>query len=193
MRDTSETDRQTEVGMAGPLSGVRILDLSNVLMGPYATQTLGDMGADVIKVEPPDGDGVRNASPGRHAGMGHLYLNHNRNKRSVVLNLKHPAGREAALRLARQSDVLVSNVRPQALARLGLAYADIAALNPRIICALCFGFGQAGPFAERAAYDDLIQSLSGVPDLFIRAYGDEPLYMPSNFCDRVTGMSVVSA
>jgi crotonobetainyl-CoA:carnitine CoA-transferase CaiB-like acyl-CoA transferase len=179
--------------MAGPLSGVRILDLSNVLMGPYATQTLGDMGADVIKIEPPDGDGVRNASPGRHAGMGHLYLNHNRNKRSVVLNLKHPAGRDAAMRLAKQSDVLVSNVRPQALARLGLAYADVAAMNPRIIYALCFGFGQSGPFAERAAYDDLIQSLSGVPDLFIRAYGDEPLYMPSNFCDRVTGMSVVSA
>src|SRR5512138_2315281 len=111
--------------MSGPLAGIKILDLSNVLMGPYATQTLGDMGADVIKVEPLEGDAVRSASPGRHADMGHLYLNHNRNKRSLAINLKHPLGRGAALRLAGQYDVIVSNMRPLALARLGLAYPDV--------------------------------------------------------------------
>ena len=179
--------------MPGPLNGVRVIDLSSVLMGPYAAQLLGDMGADVVKVEPPEGDAVRDAAPGRHAGMGSLYLNHNRNKRSLVLDLKHAAGREAFLRLAAQSDVLLSNVRPQALARLGLAYADLASVSPRIIYALCPGFGQSGPYAERAAYDDLIQSLAAVPDLFVRAYGGEPLYVPSNFCDRVTGLSLANA
>jgi crotonobetainyl-CoA:carnitine CoA-transferase CaiB-like acyl-CoA transferase len=179
--------------MPGPLSGIKLLDLTSLLMGPYATQVLGDMGADVIKVESPEGDGVRHASPGRHAGMGSVYLNHNRNKRSIVVDLKQAAGKDVLMRLAGQSDVLVSNIRPQAMARLGLAYADVAAVNPRLIYVQCFGFGQSGPYAERAAYDDLIQTLAGVPDLFVRTYGDEPRYVPSNFCDRVTGMSVVNA
>src|SRR5262249_3324048 len=150
-------------------------------------QLLGDMGAEVVKVEPPEGDGLRYANPGRHAGMSNLFLNSNRNKRSLVLNLKHAAGRDVLLKLAAQSDVLVSNMRPQAMARLGLAYADVAQVNPRIIYVACFGFGQNGPYAERAAHDDLIQTLAAVPDLFARAYGAEPQFMPANFCDRVTG------
>ena len=179
--------------MTGPLDGVRILDLSNILMGPFATQLLGDMGADVIKIEPPGGDALRDANSGRHAGMGNLFLNSNRNKRSLTLNLKHPDGRAALLRLIARSDVLVTNVRPRAMARLGLAYADVAALNSRMIYVSCTGFGQNGPYADRPAYDDLIQAMTGVPDLIARAYGGGPRYMPSNFCDRVTGLNVVNA
>ena len=143
--------------MSGPLAGVRILDLTSVLMGPFATQILGDMGADVIKVEAPPqnaadfgGDSVRCTSLARNQGMGNLFMNANRNKRSAVLDLKAPEGREAFLKLAATCDVLVYNVRPQAMARLKLAYEDVRAVNPKIIYVGCFGFGQNGPYAARA-------------------------------------------
>jgi crotonobetainyl-CoA:carnitine CoA-transferase CaiB-like acyl-CoA transferase len=177
----------------GPLSGITVLDLTNIIMGPFATQILGDMGAEVIKVESPEGDGLRYANYGRHTGMSNMYLNSNRNKRSIVLNLKHEAGRAVFCALAAKSDVVVSNMRPQAMARLKLAYDDIFAVNPKIIYVACFGFGQTGPYADRAAYDDLIQAMCGVPDLIERTYGDSPRYLPSNFCDRVTGLSIVNA
>ena len=122
-------------------------------------------------------------------GMGNLFLNNNRNKRSLVLNLKQEAGKAVLLKLAEQSDVLVSNVRPQAMARLGLAYSDLVEVNAQLIYVACFGFGQTGPYAERAAYDDLIQAMAGVPNLFERAYDEEPKFLPSNFCDRVTGFA----
>ncbi len=179
--------------MSGPLTGIKVIDLTTVLMGPFATQFLGDMGADVLKIEAPKGDVLRYANQGRHAGMGNLFLNSNRNKRSLVLNLKHEAGKAALLKLAEQSDVLVSNVRPQAMQRLGLAYQDLTEVNPQLIYVASFGFGQAGPYAERAAYDDLIQTMTGIPNLFERAYGDEPKFLPANFCDRVTGLTVVNA
>jgi len=186
--------------MAGPLEGVRVLDLTSILMGPFATQTLGDMGADVIKVEAPPqhandfgGDSVRCTSTARHQGMSNIFLNTNRNKRSAVIDLKAPEGRELFLKLAASCDVLVYNVRPQAMARLRLGYEDLRAVNPKIIYVGCFGFGQNGPYAARAAYDDLIQAMTAVPDMVARASGGEHRYVPINFCDRVTGLNVVNA
>ena len=177
----------------GPLADIRILDLSNVLMGPYATQQLGAMGADVIKVESHAGDLIRYASPGRSEGMGSLFLNNNRNKRSLVLDLKQPQGIDILMRLVAVSDVLISNMRPEAMRRLGLDYAAVRQVNDKIVYVTCTGFGKGGPYEGRPAYDDLIQTMSGVPSLVERAYGEEPKFAPSNFCDRVTGLNVVSA
>lgn len=148
-------DKQS--GNGGPLAGVRIIDLTTVLMGPFATQILGDYGADVIKVEPPGGDGVRGVGPRRNAGMAAIFMHANRSKRSVVLDLKKPAGRDALLRLAAGADVLIFNVRPQAMARLGLSYEEVCAVNPKIIYVGCVGYSQRGPYAAKPAYDDLIQ------------------------------------
>ncbi|MCW0234713.1 MAG: CoA transferase [Ferrovibrio sp.] len=175
--------------MPGPLEGVRIIDLTTVLMGPYATVMFGDMGADVIKVEPPQGDLVRGLGPARHADMGPIFLHANRSKRSIVLDLKQPAGREALLRLAGTADVLFYNVRPQAMARLGLSYEDVAAVNPGIIYAGVFGYGQDGPYAARPAYDDLIQGAACLPTLYQLAGGHEPRYVPLTMADRVVGLT----
>ena len=128
--------------MSGPLAGVRILDLTTVVMGPYATQILGDFGADVIKVEPLEGDVIRQAWPFRHPGMGAIFLNVNRNKRSVALDLKKPEALEACLALAKNADVLVYNIRPQAMARLGLSYEEVKKQNPKIIYIGAFGYSQ---------------------------------------------------
>lgn len=126
--------------MAGPLAGVRILDLTTVVMGPFATQILAELGADVIKIEPREGDNMRHVGPMKTEGMGHLYLHLNRGKRDLVLDLKQPEGRAALLRLARDADVLVYNVRPAAIARLGLAYDDVRAVNPRIVYVGAYGY-----------------------------------------------------
>ncbi|MGI9220560.1 MAG: CaiB/BaiF CoA transferase family protein [Woeseiaceae bacterium] len=179
--------------MAGPLAGIKIVDLSNVLMGPFATQQLGDMGAEVVKVESAAGDLIRYASPGRSKGMSSLFLNNNRNKRSIVLDLKQAEGIEVLLRLVADSDVLVSNMRADAMLRLGLSYDDVRAANDKIIYVTCTGFGKGGPYDGRPAYDDLIQTMAGIPSLIARAYDEEPKYLPSNFCDRVTGLKVVGA
>src|SRR5712671_2858864 len=117
----------------GPLGGITILDLTTVLMGPYGTQVLADMGANVVKVESPDGDIVRQLGPGRTPGMGGMFLNANRGKRSIAVDLKHPDGRDAVLRLARRANALVYNVRPQAMARLGLDYETLVKVNPGIV------------------------------------------------------------
>jgi crotonobetainyl-CoA:carnitine CoA-transferase CaiB-like acyl-CoA transferase len=179
--------------MAGPLEGVRVLDLTTVVMGPYATQILGDFGADVVKVEPPEGDVIRNAWPFRHPGMGTIFLNTNRNKRSVVLDLKKAEAREACLTLAAKADVLVYNIRPQAMARLKLSYEDVLAVNKRIIYVGCFGFSQRGPYAAKAAYDDMIQGAAGIPYLLKKQGAAEPRYAPMIVADRSVGQQVASA
>ena len=179
--------------MAGPLQGVRVLDLTTVVMGPYATQILGDFGADVIKVESPEGDVIRNAWPFRHQGMGTIFLNTNRNKRSIVLDLKKPEAREACLALAKKSDVLVYNIRPQAMARLGLSYEQVKAVNAKIIYVGCFGFSQRGPNAAKAAYDDMIQGAAGIPYLLKKQGASEPRYAPMIVADRSVGQQVASA
>jgi crotonobetainyl-CoA:carnitine CoA-transferase CaiB-like acyl-CoA transferase len=177
----------------GPLSGLRVLDMTTVLMGPYATLQLGDMGADIIKVEPHEGDIVRQIGPGRHPGMGPMFLNVNRNKRSIALDLKQPAGREVLLRLAVNADVFIYNVRPQAVARLGLAYEDLAAVNPKIIYTGVFGYGQDGPYAARPAYDDLIQGGCAIPTLLADAGDGSPRYVPLTIADRIVGLFAVNA
>ncbi len=167
-----------------PLDGIRIVDLSNMLMAPYATQILGDMGADVVKIESPEGDAVRGIGPMRHPGMGPIFLNLNRSKRSVVLDLKQPAGLEALSALLRSADALVSNLRPQALARLGLDDEAIARIAPRLVVARLVGYGQAGPYAGKPAFDDLIQGAVAVPSLAQAADGGEPRYAPTAIVDR---------
>ncbi len=178
--------------MTGPLSGIRIIDLTAVLMGPYATQTLGDMGADIIKVEAPDGDITRQIGPMRNPGMGPVYMNANRSKRSIALDLKAPAGREALMRLVKSADVFVYNMRPSAMKRLGLTYEDIAKINPQIIYVGMFGYSQKGPYANWPAYDDLIQGISTLPTLIARAGDGTPRYVPNAVADRVTGLWAVN-
>ena len=179
--------------MAGPLDGVRILDLTTVVMGPYATQILADYGADVIKLEPLEGDVMRHNAPMRSKGMGHIFMNANRNKRSVVLDLKKDGGREACLAIAKGADVLVYNIRPQAMARLKLAYEDVRAVNPRIVYVGAFGYSQRGPYAAKAAYDDLIQGAVGLPWLAKEAGAETPRYVPATLADRTVGLHVVNA
>lgn len=178
---------------SGPLAGVRVLDLTTVVLGPFATQILAQLGADVIKVETPEGDNMRHVGPMQNPGMGHIFLHANAGKRSIVLDLKHAAGRDAALRLAEGCDVFISNVRPLALARLGLDDASVRARNPRIIHVSCCGFDQEGPDAARPAYDDLIQGATGIPWLTQRYGAPEPGYAPVTLADRVTGLHAVYA
>ena len=177
----------------GPLEGVKVIDMTTVLMGPYATQMLGDYGADVIKVETPDGDVTRLIGPTRHAGMGPVFLNTNRSKRSICLDLKKPAGRDAVLRLIASADVLVYNVRPQAMARLQLGYDVVSKVNPRLIYAGVFGFGQDGPYAAKPAYDDLIQGATALPALMAQTNDGVPRYVPNALVDRIVGLTAVGA
>jgi crotonobetainyl-CoA:carnitine CoA-transferase CaiB-like acyl-CoA transferase len=176
----------------GPLRDVRVLDLTTVLMGPSATQILGDLGANVIKIESPGGDSMRWVGPWRHAGMGPLYLQANRNKRSVAIDLKTAGGKAQALALAAEADVLVSNVRPQGMQRLGLDYENLRSSNPNIIYCTAVGYGAGGPESGKAVYDDLMQAASGISGLFQRVDG-APRYAPVNLCDRIVGLYVVNA
>ncbi|WP_128925812.1 CaiB/BaiF CoA transferase family protein [Bradyrhizobium guangxiense] len=179
--------------MAGPLQGIRVLDLTTVVMGPYACQLMGDYGADVIKVESPDGDVMRLSGPMKNPGMGHLFMSTNRSKRSVVIDLKTKEGRKLLLRLAERADVLLYNIRPQAMARLGLGYEDLRAVNPRLVYVGAFGFSQRGPYGARPAYDDLIQGMSGIPWLSLKAGSSEPRYAPVILADRIVGLQVAFA
>ena len=189
MRADWQEPRETATG---PLAGVRVLDLTSVLMGPSATQVLGDLGADVIKIEPPGGDSMRWVGPARNESMGPLYLQANRNKRSLVLDLKSAEGKAALLDLAGGADVLVSNVRPAGMDRLGLGYDAVSAANPKIIYASAVGYGEGGPGAGRPVYDDLMQAACGISGLFAQIDG-APRYTPVNTCDRTVALYLVIA
>ncbi|HSV81466.1 MAG TPA: CoA transferase [Ramlibacter sp.] len=176
-----------------PLEGIRIVDLTSIVLGPLATLTLAGLGAEVIKVEAPEGDNVRNAGSMLHDAMGHVFLHGNRGKKSVVLDLKQAAAREALLRLLAQADVFVCNVRPAAMRRLGLGPEALAAANPRLIQVTACGYGSGGPYADKPAYDDLIQGAAGVPWLMQQHTGGPPRYVPLSLADRVTGLHLVYA
>lgn len=176
--------------VSGPLAGVRVIDLTTVVLGPFATQILGDMGADVIKIEAPGGDTTRHIGPGRTPGMGAYFANLNRNKRSVVLDLKHPAARAALLRLIDGADVFVHNMRLGAAERLGLDYPNLAARNSRLIHACATGFRPDSTRREAPAFDDLIQGMSGAAAL--NAGPDGPRYFPTVAADKLTGHMLAS-
>lgn len=173
---------------SGPLAGVRIIDITAVLMGPSATQMLADLGADIIKIEPPAGDSTRKIGPRGEAKMGPIFLGHNRNKRSLVLDLKKPEAREAVFRLAAQADVLTYNVRPAAMERLGLTWEALSAVNPRLVYAGMIGFSQRGRHAASPAFDDLIQAATAVPSAMQASVDGTPRYVPLNIADRSVGL-----
>ncbi|WP_354442366.1 CaiB/BaiF CoA transferase family protein [Ottowia thiooxydans] len=173
---------------SGPLDGVRVLDLTTVFMGPSCTQLLADLGADVIKIESPGGDSTRAIGPSGDVGLGPLFLGLNRNKRSVVIDLKQSEGVAALLRMAKDADVFTSNVRPAAMRRLGVGYEQLSAVNPRLIYASMVGFSQKGPYAGKAAFDDMIQAATGLPAVVAASSGDIPRYLPITIADRSVGL-----
>jgi crotonobetainyl-CoA:carnitine CoA-transferase CaiB-like acyl-CoA transferase len=178
--------------LPGPLSGVKVLDCTSVVLGPYAAQQLGDLGADVVKIEPPAGDTTRQLGPQRHPGMAAFYLGCNRNKRSIVLDLKKEKGRRAVFRLAERADVFMHNYRPEPAARLGVSYDAFAQVNPRLIYVATYGFRADGPRGAKAAYDDIIQASCGMAALQA-VIADEPHFVPTVMADKTGSNSVVSA
>ena len=176
-----------------PLAGIRVLDLSSVVVGPYATKILADYGADVIKVEAREGDLIRwIAGRSPTPGMSGKYLHLNGGKRSIVLDLKHPLGREAVVRIAKTADVFTINMRRDAIKRLRLGWADLAAANPRLVYCSMVGFGAKGPYRDRPAYDSIIQGASGLAALHEMSSGT-PLYVPMVIADRTVGLITANA
>ena len=175
----------------GPLEGVRIVDLTSVVVGPLATQIMADHGADVIKVEAPSGDIVRSlAGRGRNPNMSGKFLHLNRNKRSLVLDLKIPAAQQALLKILSTADVMIWNMRPPAMKRLKLTYEDVCKVNPKIICCGMYGFGQGGRYKDKPAYDSIIQGSGGIAALYQMGTG-EPRYLPMVIADRTVGLIAV--
>jgi len=178
--------------MSGPLAGVRVVDITINVLGPVSTQILGDMGADVIKVETPQGDPMREIGPMNHPGMGFMFMSINRNKRSVTLDLKTPAGLEALMRLIETADVFVHSVRPGTAAKLGVSYEAVSARNPRIIYAFAPGYRPGSSRREYPAFDDVIQGESGIVAMVDRANG-EPRYVPMAIADKFCGHILASS
>jgi crotonobetainyl-CoA:carnitine CoA-transferase CaiB-like acyl-CoA transferase len=189
----------SEVAASSPaqaLGGIKVIDLTSVLFGPYATMVLGDLGADVIKIEGPGAKAGQGGDMFRYAGksaktqgMGPLFHHFNRNKRSVLADLTKPEGRDVLKRLLEQGDIFVSNVRMASLAKLGFDYAGVRKINPNIVYMHCSGFGSDGPYADLQAYDDLIQAAAGATDLLGRVDGNPaPRYQPSLIADKSSGL-----
>jgi crotonobetainyl-CoA:carnitine CoA-transferase CaiB-like acyl-CoA transferase len=174
------------------LKGLRILDLTAVILGPYATQILGDFGAEVIKVEPPEGDSMRPVAPVAQPGLSAIFSNFNRNKRSVALDLKSEAGKAALRKLLPTADVFVHNMRQEAMDKLGFTFKAVREVNPRIIYAAAIGYGRHGRYAGKPAYDDVIQAASGFAGLFQMRDG-APLYAPTIAADKVSGLHLAYA
>ena len=177
--------------MSGPLAGIRVLDLTSVVFGPLATQILGDMGADVIKVEGPEGDPTRHSGPARSAGMAALFMGVNRNKRSLVLDLKQTGAKDALWRLIEGADVLVHSMRPQKIAALGFGHEEVCRRNPRIIYAGLHGYLSGGPYSGRPAYDDIIQGQSGIAALMAQVAPD-PRYAPMILADKTCAITAAT-
>jgi crotonobetainyl-CoA:carnitine CoA-transferase CaiB-like acyl-CoA transferase len=177
---------------AGPLAGIRLIDMTSLGMGPLAAQILGDYGADVIKVEPPTGDVFRHVVPQRSPGMSHAFIQFNRNKRSVSLDLKSMDGIEAMHRLLKTADVVLSNLRPSAMKGLGLDYEAMRAIKPDLIFCAAYGYSERGPYAGRPAADDTIQAMSGLAELQRMASGT-PRFVPMVVADKAVGQAIVSA
>jgi crotonobetainyl-CoA:carnitine CoA-transferase CaiB-like acyl-CoA transferase len=175
-----------------PLEGLKVFDLTSVVMGPYCTLLLSYLGADVIKLESLGGDITRSIGPVKHTGQSGLFIHANNGKRSIAIDLRDPRGREICLDIARTSDVFVHSIRPDALQRLGLEYPVIAAANPRIIGCNLLGFGRKGRYFGKPAYDDTIQAASGLAMLQAEQHG-APAYVPSVFGDKLTGMMAAYA
>lgn len=187
-----QDDRVGRPALAGPLDGIRVLDLTSVVLGPMATQILGDLGADVIKIEGPEGDLMRSNGVSRHPGLSSIYLALNRNKRSVVLDLKTEDGKAGLRALIADADVLVHNMRVSAIERLGFGYAAAAAINPRLVYCVATGFGQDGPDRDKPAFDDIIQAACGLVGL-LTPEGERPEYVPSLIADKTVGMALANA
>ncbi|HVZ67905.1 MAG TPA: CoA transferase [Rhizomicrobium sp.] len=179
----------------GPLKGVRIIDLTEFIFGPYATQTLGDMGAEVIKIENPGGDRQRHSGKyGKHDDMGSVYMALNRNKKSIILDLKDETAREKLRALIPTAQVFIHNVRSDAMARLGFGYEEVSKLNPSIVYVHCVGYGSDGPYAGRQAFDDLVQAASGASDLLPRVDGNDDMrLLPSFVADKVSSLHATYA
>lgn len=176
----------------GPLAGVRVVDLTAMVMGPYCTQIMADMGADVIKIEPPEGDNTRYISVGPAPGMGGVFVNVNRGKRSVVLDLRSDAGKVALRKLIETADVFIHSMRSKAVAKLGFSYDEVAAINPAIIYTNCYGYGRRGPYRDRPAYDDTIQAECGLPAVQEQLTG-EANYVGTIIADKVAGLTALYA
>ena len=176
----------------GPLAGVRVVDLTTMVMGPYCTQIMADMGADVIKVEPPEGDNTRYISVGPEPGLSGVFVNVNRGKRSVVLDLRTDAGKAALRALVARADVFIHSMRSKAIAKLGFGYEDVAAVNPKIVYTNCYGYGRRGPDRDLTAYDDTIQAQCGLATVQQMLTG-EPGYVGTILADKVAGMTALYA
>jgi crotonobetainyl-CoA:carnitine CoA-transferase CaiB-like acyl-CoA transferase len=178
----------------GPLDGIRVIDMSTVVLGPYAGQIMGDLGADVIRVESPQSDMTRWAGNSPHAGFGPIFMNCNRNKRSLCLDLKKDGAREALMELVRTADVFLHNVRLEAIERLGFGYEAVRAARPDIVYVHAVGFGSDGPYAGRPAYDDLVQAAASAVSLNTMIDPDEePRYMATLAADKTTGLHAAYA
>lgn len=189
----TNTRPESRAKPAGALQGIRILDLTTVVLGPLATRILGDHGADVIKIEAPVGDITRaNGTVRSRGGLSSNFLAMNRNKRSIAIDLKSPDGLEIMRRLIRGADVLVHNVRVAAIERLGLGYEAVKALNPRLVYCAATGYGQDGPYRDKPAFDDIMQAAGGAVGLVAQKYG-EPDFMPTLLADKTAAMAVANA